>query len=80
MMSLESLSYMGANIIHDEAIFPVSEKNIPINIRNTNKPEHPGTMILNDCSKQDAIKPPNFITGISGKKTSVITVNKPQIS
>ena len=78
---LRELSYMGANIIHDEAIFPVSEKNIPINIRNTNKPEHPGTMILNDCSKQDAIKPPNFITGISGKKNfSVITVNKPQIS
>ncbi|MDI9519437.1 MAG: aspartate kinase [Erysipelotrichaceae bacterium] len=78
---LRELSYMGANVLHDEAIFPVREKNIPINIRNTNKPDHPGTMILSDCSKQDAIKPPHFITGISGKKNfSVITLNKPQIS
>lgn len=78
---LRELSYMGANVLHDDAIFPVSQKNIPINIRNTNKPEHPGTMILNDCSKQDAIEPPHFITGISGKKNfSVITINKFQIS
>ncbi len=78
---LRELSYMGANVLHDEAIFPVREKNIPINIRNTNKPEHPGTMILSDCSAQDAIDPPQFITGISGKKNfSVITISKPQIS
>ncbi|MGI6607471.1 MAG: aspartate kinase [Erysipelotrichaceae bacterium] len=78
---LRELSYMGANVLHDGAIFPVSEKNIPINIRNTNIPEHPGTMILSDCSKQDALEPPRFITGISGKKNfSVITINKPQIS
>lgn len=78
---LRELSYMGANVLHDETIFPVREKKIPINIRNTNKPEHPGTMILSDCSTQDAIEPPHFITGISGKKNfSVITISKPQIS
>ncbi len=78
---LRELSYMGANVLHDEAIFPVSVKNIPINIRNTNAPDHPGTMILNDCSQQDLKNPPDFITGISGKKNfSVITINKPQFS
>ena len=72
---------MGANVLHDEAIFPVKEKNIPINIKNTNDPDNPGTMILNDCSKQDELRPPHFITGISGKKNfSVITINKSQVS
>ncbi|HPW52817.1 MAG TPA: aspartate kinase [Erysipelotrichaceae bacterium] len=78
---LRELSYMGASVLHDEAIMPVREKSIPVNIRNTNKPEHPGTMILSDCHKQDAIKPPHFITGISGKKNfSVVSISKPQIS
>ena len=78
---LRELSYMGANVLHDEAIFPVKEKNIPINIKNTNDPDNPGTMILNDCSKQDELRPPHFITGISGKKNfSVITISKSQVS
>ncbi|MBR4470218.1 MAG: aspartate kinase [Erysipelotrichaceae bacterium] len=74
---LRGMSYMGANVLHDDAIFPVREKNIPINIRNTNKPNHPGTMIMNDCSELDAKDPPRIITGITGKQGyTVITVVK----
>ncbi len=65
---LRELSYMGANVLHEEAIFPVKEKNIPINIRNTNEPDNPGTMIMEDCSALDAKNTPHFITGISGRK------------
>lgn len=74
---LRELSYMGANVLHDEAIFPVKAKNIPINIRNTNDPDHPGTMIMEDCSKMDALNPPHIITGIAGKKDfTTITIIK----
>ncbi|MGN1342959.1 MAG: aspartate kinase [Traorella sp.] len=78
---LRELSYMGANVLHDEAIFPVKNKNIPINIRNTNDPDNPGTMILNDCSELDKKDPPHFITGIAGKKDfTSITIYKSGIS
>lgn len=74
---LRELSYMGANVLHDEAIFPVKAKNIPINIRNTNEPENPGTLILEDCSELDKDNPPHFITGIAGKKDfTTITISK----
>ena len=74
---LREMSYMGANVLHDDAIFPVKEKNIPINIRNTNKPKHPGTLILADCEKQDQKDPPRIITGIAGKQNyTIITVLK----
>ena len=43
---LRELSYMGASVLHEDAIFPVRKGKIPINIRNTNDPEHPGTMIV----------------------------------
>ena len=49
------MSYMGANVLHDDAVFPVRSKNIPINIRNTNEPDNPGTMIMNDCSEMDKL-------------------------
>lgn len=65
---LRELSFMGANVLHDETIFPVKEKKIPINIKNTNDPENQGTMIVEDCSERDEIKTPGFITGIAGKK------------
>lgn len=45
-LELRELAYMGAKVLHDEAIFPVREPGIPINIRNTREPEHPGTMIV----------------------------------
>lgn len=78
---LRELSYMGANVLHEEAIFPVREKNIPINILNTNDPTNPGTMILNDCSEWDKKQPAHFITGIAGKKDfTTITIYKSGIS
>ncbi len=74
---LREMSYMGANVLHDDAVFPVRSKNIPINVKNTNDPSDPGTIILNDCSKMDAINPPHSITGITGKKNfTVITLVK----
>jgi aspartate kinase len=61
---LRELAYMGASVLHEDAIFPVRKEGIPINIRNTNKPEDPGTMIVEStCNKSDYT-----ITGIAGKK------------
>ncbi|MCC6581165.1 MAG: aspartate kinase, partial [Phycisphaeraceae bacterium] len=45
---LRELAYMGASVLHDEAIFPVRKAGIPVNIRNTNDPKHPGTMIVSE--------------------------------
>lgn len=74
---LHEMSYMGANVLHDEAIFPVTLKNIPINIRNTNDPSHPGTMIMEDCTHEDEVDPPYVITGVTGKKNyTVVTLFK----
>lgn len=61
---LRELAYMGASVLHDEAIFPVRSEGIPINIRNTNDPSAPGTMIVESTCK----KPKYTITGIAGKK------------
>ncbi len=61
---LRELAYMGASVLHDEAIFPVRSEGIPINIRNTNDPSAPGTMIVESTCK----KPEFTITGIAGKK------------
>ncbi len=72
---LRELAYAGANVLHEGAIFPVREKNIPLNIRNTNDPSHPGTMIQKKFETE--IDPHRIITGITGKKDfSVITVFK----
>jgi len=60
---LRELSYMGANVLHPESIFPVRKANIPINIKNTFEPENPGTMILPDVQQHDRL-----ITGIAGRK------------
>lgn len=62
---LRELSYMGATVLHEDAIFPVRSAGIPINIRNTNDPSAKGTMIVSDDTKE-----PNkyTITGIAGKK------------
>ncbi len=61
---LRELSYMGATVLHEEAIFPVRREGIPINIRNTNAPEDEGTWIVEStCQKSKYV-----ITGIAGKK------------
>lgn len=61
---LRELSYMGAGVLHEEAIFPVRSAGIPINIKNTNAPEDAGTFIVESTSR----KPRHVITGIAGKK------------
>lgn len=61
---LRELSYMGATVLHEDAIFPVRKAGIPINIKNTNAQDDPGTMIVEDTCK----KPPYTITGIAGKR------------
>lgn len=70
---LRELSYMGAKVLHEEAIFPLRDKNIPINIKNTNAPDEAGTLILSKCD----VKNKNIVTGISGKKDfTVINLEK----
>ena len=72
---------MGANVLHDEAIFPVKDKNIPINIRNTNDYLSEGTYIFKSCEKVDKKEKPPIITGITGRKDFwVFTVRKAGIS
>ena len=67
---LRELSYMGASVLHEEAIFPVRVKGIPINIKNTNHTEDPGTMIVKQTDKPSQYT----ITGIAGKK-GFLTIN-----
>lgn len=70
---LRELSYMGANVMHEDAIFPVKEAGIPINIRNTNEPDHPGTFIQ-DKTPQECM---GVITGVAGSKNfTVIAMHK----
>ena len=64
---LRDLSYTGAQVLHEDTIFPVAEKHIPVNIRNTNDPAHPGTIIM-ERFDNDADDSQRFITGIAGKK------------
>ena len=71
---LRELSYMGATVLHEDAIVPVRTAGIPINIRNTNHPEEAGTMIV---AKSDGYDHHKVITGIAGKHGfSVINIEK----
>lgn len=71
---LRELSYMGASVLHEDAMFPVHKAGIPTNIRNTNLPEHPGTLISLDMPEETDVP---TITGIAGHKGfSVIFVEK----
>ena len=74
---LRELAYMGATVMHEEAIFPVREACIPINIRNTNAPEDAGTMIV---PRSDS-NPDTVITGVAGRKGfSSITIEKDRMN
>lgn len=76
---LRELSYIGAKVLHEGTVFPVREKHIPLNIRNTNAPDDPGTLILDEI--QEEADDGNLITGIAGKKGyCVITVGKTGLS
>lgn len=75
---LRTLSYMGASVLHTDAVLPASEAGIPINIRNTNKPDDPGTMIVRKLPKGVVRHP---ITGVAGRTgMSVIQVEKVMVS
>ena len=72
---IRELSYMGANVFHDEAIVPVIEASIPICIKNTNDPQHPGTRIVTRLSEQ--VDKTTEVAGIAGKKGfSMICIEK----
>ena len=76
---LRELSYSGAQVLHEGTIFPVREKSIPLNIRNTNAPGDAGTMIKE--SFDTPVNPDRFITGITGKKNfSIISISKRGLS
>lgn len=69
---LRELTYMGARVLHDEAVFPLWDAGIPIHIRNTNRPEDSGTRILPQATRENG-----SIVGIAGKKDfTVITIEK----
>lgn len=71
---LRELAYMGAEVLHPESIFPVRSAGIPINIKNTFNPSHPGTMIVADNS---LLRDQKVITGIAGKKGfTIINIEK----
>ncbi len=75
---LRELSYMGASVLHEDAIYPARAANIPINIRNTNKPEDPGTLIT---AEPGTLEEGQVITGIAGRKDfTVINMYKNQMS
>ena len=77
---LRELSYSGAQVLHEGTIFPVREKGIPVNIRNTNAPDHPGTIIQEDFENTELVED-RFITGISGKKDfSIVHLSKRGLS
>jgi aspartate kinase len=72
---LRELSYMGASVMHDEATLPVREAGIPINIRNTNEPSHPGTSIVAQLPSDAKAAP--AVAGIAGKKNfSMVCIEK----
>ena len=74
---LRELAYMGASVLHEDAIFPVRSAGIPINIRNTNRPEDAGTMIVSDDFNFTKESLNHTITGIAGKKGfSTINIEK----
>ncbi|MBR1824575.1 MAG: aspartate kinase [Ruminococcus sp.] len=74
---LRELAYMGASVLHEDAIFPVRSAGIPINIRNTNRPEDDGTMIVSDDFDFSKESLNHTITGIAGKKGfSTINIEK----
>jgi aspartate kinase len=69
---LRELAYMGASVLHEDAVFPVIDRNIPVNVRNTNLPDDPGTLIVKQVEGSSGA-----ITGIAGRKGyTVIALEK----
>ena len=77
---LRELSYMGASVLHEDTVFPVRRADIPVNIRNTNDPDDPGTIIREHFDDELAEENERFITGIAGKRNfSIINIYKSRI-
>lgn len=78
---LRELSYMGADVLHEETVFPVRQKSIPLYIKNTNDMNARGTLIMESFDEDEENKSTHFITGISGKKNfSIITIAKSRMN
>ena len=73
---LRELSYIGAQVLHEGTIFPVRKKNITLNVRNTNQPDHPGTIIKESFDDEED-RSHGLITGIAGRKNyTAISITK----
>ena len=73
---LQELAFMGASVLHEDSILPVKERGIALNIRNTNRPQDPGTMIVEEV-EEDADQEERFITGIAGRRNfTILTIKK----
>lgn len=78
---LRELSYMGASVLHEDAIYPARMANVPINIRNTNQPEDPGTFITAEVSEDYSSEQNHIITGIAGNRDfTVVALYKNMMS
>lgn len=74
---LRELAFAGASVLHEDSIMPVKEKGISLNIRNTNRPQDPGTMIVASAEDNDSEDDGRFITGIAGRKNfDILTISK----
>ena len=72
---LREMAFMGASVLHEESILPVKEKGIALNIRNTNRPDDPGTLIVDRIESESEMERP--ITGIAGRRNfTILTVLK----
>ena len=72
---LRELAFMGASVLHEDSIQPVKERGIALNIRNTNRPQDAGTMIVDSIESDESVD--RFITGISGRKNfAILTIQK----
>ena len=77
---LRELAFMGASVLHEDSVQPVKDKGIPLNIRNTNRPQDPGTMIVEKINGQNENRD-RFITGIAGRRNfTILTVRKHNMS
>ena len=77
---LRELSYMGASVLHEDTVFPVRLKDIPVNIRNTNAPDDAGTIIRENFDDELEEEHERFITGSAGKRNfSIINIYKSRI-
>ncbi len=72
---LRELAFMGASVMHEDSIQPVKDKGIALNIRNTNRPDDPGTLIVGEADDREESE--RFITGIAGRRNfTIITLTK----